>query len=215
MKAEVLLTCSQFKLKYCRSVSKIGAEQMTKVVSKSVVLTLACLFLGGCASQSVDRMRIKQAEKQPIAANNVKIYCSGAQSCEFERFDKQEIVNATTQRVNRDAIQKGYVHLVDNSFKDKGLYLTVPSTQAELVVRFYPISNKHAEVFHLIHNFKAKQNYTLKMYRKRFMTPGSLLSVSAPMPLCVDLLQAQKTIRRFCRPYDVLTGISEFVEQKI
>ncbi len=187
---------------------------MTKVVSYSV-LVLSGLLLSACSSQVVDRVHIQQAEKKPIAANSVKIFCSGAESCEFERFNSQEIVNVTSHRVNRDAIEKGYVQLSHDSFKNNGLFLSVPPAQAELVIRYYPISSKHAEVFHVIHNFKSNQSYTFKMYRKRFTTPGSLLSVSAPTPLCVDLLQGQKPIRRFCRPYDVLTGISEFVEQKI
>ncbi len=46
-------------------------------------------------------------------------------------------------------------------------------------------------------------------------TKGSLLNVSAPDPLCVDLVQNSKTIRRFCKPYNVLNGLGEFVEQKI
>jgi len=30
----------------------------------------------------------------------------------------------------------------------------------------------------------------------------------------VDLLQEQKVIRRFCKPYNVINGIAEFVEKK-
>jgi len=53
------------------------------------------------------------------------------------------------------------------------------------------------------------------MYRDRTRHQGSLLNVSAPDPLCVALQQDQKTIRRFCKPYNVLNGLGEFVEQKI
>ena len=54
------------------------------------------------------------------------------------------------------------------------------------------------------------------MYRKRNTTHStSLLKASVPDPLCVDLKQEQKTIRRFCKPYDALTGLGEFVEQKL
>ena len=31
----------------------------------------------------------------------------------------------------------------------------------------------------------------------------------------VELQQEQTTIRRFCKPYNVLNGLGEFVEQKI
>jgi len=53
------------------------------------------------------------------------------------------------------------------------------------------------------------------MFRDRSSRTGSLLNVSAPDPLCVDLQQEKRTIRRFCRPYNVLTGLGEFVEKKL
>jgi hypothetical protein len=71
-----------------------------------------------------------------------------------------------------------------------------------------------AERISVIHHFKPNTSYTFKMYRNRTKQAGSLLSVSAPDPLCVVLLQDQHPIRRFCKPYNVLTGLGEFVEQK-
>jgi hypothetical protein len=53
------------------------------------------------------------------------------------------------------------------------------------------------------------------MFRARSRHQGSLLNMSAPDPLCVDLKQNQRTIRRFCKPYNVLNGLGEFVEQKL
>ena len=54
------------------------------------------------------------------------------------------------------------------------------------------------------------------MYRQRTRQgSGSLLNVSAPTPLCVDMIQEKRTIRRFCRPHNAVTGVSEFIEQKI
>ncbi len=58
-----------------------------------------------------------------------------------------------------------------------------------MVIRFYPISRDRAETLHVFHQFKPKQRYTFKMYRERNKQQGSLLNVSAPEPLCVDLLQ--------------------------
>ena len=95
------------------------------------------------------------------------------------------------------------------------VYLSIPAKQYEVVIRFYPISPDRAEMFHVIHEFKPNQSYTFKMYRDREKRSGSLLNVSAPEPLCVDLQPEQHTIRRFCRPYDVVTGLGEFVEKKI
>lgn len=54
------------------------------------------------------------------------------------------------------------------------------------------------------------------MYRDRSKhTGGSLLNVSAPEPLCVAMEEGQRTIRRFCRPFNAVTGLGEFVEQKV
>ncbi|SPL72329.1 hypothetical protein [Acinetobacter stercoris] len=189
---------------------------MIKVGGLGVLIGISSLLIGGCASQQViDAGRINLAQKTLKAENNVSIHCSGAMKCEFERLNNQTIVDASSHRVDRKAIERGWVRLKNNSFKDNGLYLNVPPSQYEVIVRYYPISEQRAEMFHIIHNFKAHQNYTLKMYRKRFTTPGSLLNVSAPTPLCVDLLLEQRPIRRFCRPYNVLTGVSEFIEQRI
>ncbi len=52
------------------------------------------------------------------------------------------------------------------------------------------------------------------MYRDKSNRSGSLLNVSVPDPLCVDLEQDGHVIRRFCRPFDVTTGLGEFLEQK-
>ena len=44
---------------------------------------------------------------------------------------------------------------------------------------------------------------------------NQVANVSVPEPLCVELQEEKKTIRSFCRPYDVSTGLGEFVEKKI
>lgn len=190
---------------------------MSKCCSHIIVIGLLSVLLSACQSThfALDRLLIKQAEKRPNTNNKVKLYCMGAKSCEFSRIDQLEIVNDQSKRVNPDAIQKGYVHLTGNSRSQSDLYLTIPAQQHEVVVRFYPISNKHAEVFHIIHHFKANKNYHFTMYRQQGNKSGSLLNVSAPTPLCVEVREEQKLVRRFCRPHDAATGISEFVEEKI
>ena len=188
---------------------------MIKVFRRHILIALAGFMLSACqvTQQTTDRLKIKQAATFP--ENNVQIYCEGAENCEFQRLNKVVIVNDQTKRVNPEAIQKGWVRLTGHMLTDSGLYLTVPAQQHEMVIRFYPISEQHAEVFHVIHAFKANQRYHFKMYRKRKIGAGSLFNVSAPSPLCVDLLQEQRPIRRFCRPYNVMTGMGEFVEQRI
>lgn len=190
---------------------------MSKFRSHIIVVGLCSFVLSACQSThfALDRLLIKQVEKRPNTVNNVNIYCSGNKSCEFSRVDQLEIVNDQSKRVNPEAIRKGYVHLTGNAKNQSDLYLTIPAEQHEVILRFYPISNKHAEVFHLIHQFKANKSYQLTMYRQQGNKSGSLLNVSAPTPLCVDVREEQKLVRRFCRPHNAVTGISEFVEEKI
>ncbi|MDM1245978.1 hypothetical protein ACFODO_01905 [Acinetobacter sichuanensis] len=187
---------------------------MIKVFDYRIMIGVLSLALSAC--QTTDILRVKTAENKPHnPLNNVTLYCTGAESCEFGRLGNMVLIDADTHRINPAAIKQGYLKLSKKESKKTSLYLTVPANQYELVIRFYPISQQHAEVFHVIHRFKANQHYTFKMYRKRSESSGSLLNVSAPSPLCVDMLQGQKVIRRFCRPYNAETGLSEYIEQKI
>lgn len=173
------------------------------------------LLLSAC--QLVDTAQIKQVPETKATQNNALIYCTGTNNCEFERFNAIQIMDSDQHKVYREAIQAKILRLQRSHVgKKNALYLSVPAGSHELVVRFYPVSKDRAEKLHLIHNFKAKSRYTLHMYRKRNSTQStSLLNASVPDPLCVDLKQAQKTIRRFCKPYDALIGLGEFVEQKL
>lgn len=181
----------------------------------------SCLALGSMvmlsACQLVDTAQIKHISENKLTQNNALIYCTGTENCEFERLNNIQIVDSETHKVYREAIKAGVLRLQENYVgKNNSLYLSVPATQHELVVRFYPVSKDKAEKLHFIHAFKAKKRYTLKMYRQRSHSPSaSLLQTSAPDPLCVDLQQEQKTIRRFCKPHDALTGHSEFTERKL
>ena len=186
---------------------------MTKNLAYSLLMVFGSSVLGAC--QMFDAVKGHPDSKSDVNQNTVQIYCSGAESCQFGRLDDLIVVNEKTQRINSDAVKRGWVKYTESTELNKQLYLYVPAKQHELVIRFYPISQQHAEVFHVIHRFKANQKYTFKMYRDRKQNSGSLLNVSAPPPLCVDLLQKTRVIRRFCRPYDVVTGVSEYIEQKI
>ena len=167
------------------------------------------------ACQTIDTKRIKNVKETESTKNNALIYCAGTENCEFERLDQLMIVDATGHKVQRAAIKAGIVRLNGQSLSEPNpVYLSVPPGQHEVVIRFYPISPDKAESLHVIHNFRSKQKYSFNMYRDRSKNKGSLLDKSAPDPLCVDLKQGNKTIRRFCRPYNVLTGLGEFVEKK-
>src|SRR5690606_19023458 len=167
------------------------------------------------ACQSIDNVRIKHVKETKSTELNALIFCSGTEQCEFERLDQIHIVDAQSHRVSREAIQQGIVRLKEKSLNDANpLFLSVPKGPHELVIRFYPISTDRAETLHVFHNFISQKHYTFKMYRDRTHHKGNLLNASAPDPLCVELQQEQMTIRRFCKPYNVLNGLGEFVEQK-
>ena len=188
--------------------------RMNKIGFGGLVLS-AVTLLSAC--QLIDTAKIKQSPETKETQNNALISCAGTANCEFERFNAIQIMDGETHKVYRQAIQANILRLRQNRLgKSNALYLSVPAGQHELVVRFYPVSQDRAETLHLIHKFKAKNRYTLFMYRQRSSNQStSLLNASAPDPLCVDLKQAQTTIRRFCKPYNALTGLGEFVEQKL
>ena len=108
------------------------------------------------------------------------------------------MVDAQTRRISNQAIHQGIVRLQGSVLSQtNSLYLSVPAKQYEVVIRFYPISPDRAETFHVIHQFNANHRYTFKMYRDKSNRSGSLLNVSVPDPLCVDLEQDGHVIRRF------------------
>ena len=191
---------------------------MKRRLAYSILLCLgAATTLTACqnAPNVVDQVRIVQNTLES-KADNTTLYCSGVENCEFERINDIVVMDAKSHRISRQAMEHGIIRLDGSVFSRKQqIYLSIPAKQYEVVIRFYPISPDRAEMFHVIHEFKPNQSYTFKMYRDREKRSGSLLNVSAPEPLCVDLQQEQHTIRRFCRPYDVVTGVGEFVEKKI
>ena len=191
---------------------------MKRRLAYSILLCLGlATTLTACqnAPTVVDQVRIAQNTLEN-KVNNATLYCSGTESCEFERINDIVVMDAKSHRISRQAMEHGIIRLDGSVFSRKQqVYLSIPAKQYEVVIRFYPISPDRAEIFHVIHEFKPNQSYTFKMYRDREKRSGSLLNVSAPEPLCVDLQQEQHTIRRFCRPYDVSTGLGEFVEKKI
>ena len=191
---------------------------MKRRLAYSILLCLGlATTLTACqnAPNVVDQVRIAQNTLES-KADNATLYCSGVENCEFERIGDIAVIDAKSHRISQQAMDRGIVRLHGSVFSRKQqVYLSIPAKQYEVVIRFYPISPDRAEIFHVIHEFKPHQRYTFKMYRDREKRSGSLLNVSAPEPLCVDLQQEQHTIRRFCRPYDVSTGLGEFVEKKI
>ncbi|WP_216935217.1 MULTISPECIES: hypothetical protein [unclassified Acinetobacter] len=179
-------------------------------------LALSTVSVLMTACQSIDTMKLRHAKANIESKNNALIYCTGTPDCQFERLNQTIIVKADNGRISDAAQKQKLVRLqAKNLNQVNPIYLSVPAGQHELVVRFYPITKDKAETLHVFHHFQATKTYTLKMFRDRSARSSSLLNASAPDPLCVDLVQEQKTIRRFCKPYNVVNGIAEFVEKKI
>ena len=177
---------------------------------------LGALVASFSACQSIDSSYLKNVKETERRKKNALIYCARTENCEFERFDKIRISNAESRRLEKVAVKSGILRLQTQSLRNRNpIYLSVPAGQHEVVIRFYPISKDKAEEWNVIHKFNASQRYTFKMYRNRSKQQGSLLNVSAPDPLCVDLIQERTIIRRFCKPYNVLTGLGEFAEKKL
>jgi hypothetical protein len=188
---------------------------MTRSAKKLGFLSLVVsTLLAGC--QTWDTARIKNIKETESTKNNALIFCKGTETCEFERLDSIRIFEDHQHRISKDAVSKKIVRLNGNLLTDQNaLYLSVSPQQHEIVIRFYPISKDKAEKLLVIHKFEPKQRYTFRMYRNRGTGSGSLLNVSAPEPLCVDLIEGEKTVRRFCKPYNVLNGLGEFTEKKL
>ncbi|MFU8925617.1 hypothetical protein [Acinetobacter puyangensis] len=176
----------------------------------------AMMLLSGCQSTNtvVDAYKILQQPHSEL--NTLYLSCAAAQGCDFARVDDVTVIDEQTHRPTKQAIERGMIRLEGSVFSINHQYaLSLISGEHEVAVRFYPVSNQRAEKFHLIHSFLAGHEYKLIMFRQKAVSNGSLLNVAMPGALCVDLLQDNIALRRFCRPFNVVTGLGEFVEQRI
>ena len=186
------------------SATRIGALGMMVV----------CLAACQNSAQVVDGYKILQSVVESKGVT--KLSCGAKLGCDFERIDDVAVIDEETKRPTATAIEQGLVRIEGSVFSPTHEYaLSITEGDHEIAVRFYPVSVERAERFHLIHNFQAKHRYQLQMYRQRDEVGQSLLSVATPGKLCVDLLQDQIALRRFCRDHDVMTGLGEFIEQDI
>lgn len=189
-----------------------------RVAYFTIIGLLSTLFLVGCQTQPsvnkvVDTYKILQNQDERKTAY---LSCSASINCYFNRVDDIVILDEKTHRPTSKAIEQGILRLEGSLFSLQHQYaLSLLSGEHEVVVMFYPVSEERSEKFHLIHNFMSGYNYKIVMYRQKPAVSGSLLQVATPGQLCVDLLQDDIAIRRFCRPYNVMTGLGEFVEKQI
>lgn len=187
------------------------------IIKSYVAMLFACMILVGLsACSSLPSSNTANLTATHHAEDTAYLSCTGVSYCQFERIDNIQLVNPDNDWLTMQALRTGMIKLKDTNIK-KGKVafdLTVSAQQHEISVKFYPVSEYRAEKFTIIHKFQAGQHYQLMMYRQR-AEQESLLEVSTPEPLCVDLQQGKTTIRRFCRTHDAVTGFGEFVEQNL
>ncbi len=188
--------------------------------SRISILSLVMMGLVACQNSTqivesyVDSYKI--LKNRDDSNDAMYLSCQAKQGCDFERVNDVLVIDEETKRPTMEAIDKGLVRLEGSVFSINHDYaVSLPAGDHEVAVRFYPVSLERAERFHLIHKFQAGHNYQLRMHRQRENTGQSLLSVATPGKLCVDLLQDQIALRRFCRDHNVMTGLGEFIEQDI
>lgn len=194
----------------------------------AMALTLGMALLVGCSSQPpAQSQRVVTLSERahavaltfwrsPEERHLATVHCSGGLQCRFTALNQMILLDGKTG-IPTEAAQKAAVFRYESmSQQPYALYhLAVTEGLHELRLQFYPVTLERAEQFTLIHQFKAGREYQLRLFRDRQVQAGSLLAMAAPNPLCVDLAENQRVIRRFCRPFDPKTGLGEFIEAKL
>lgn len=159
-----------------------------------------------------------------VATAPMRLACNATIDCYFDHVGQWQRQDLMRYQVSADTVKTASWRptwldlrtrkpVILKPYKQQNLQ--IPAASYNVAVVFYPRSLDRAENFHLFHQFEAKHDYLLKMYRKRNSNVGSLLNVSVPDPLCVDLYQDATVIRRFCRSFDAVKNSGEFIEQKL
>lgn len=182
----------------------------------AVMLFAGVMAIGLSACHNLPSSQTTNLTASSLSQEVAHLSCTGVSYCQFERIDDIQLINPDNDWLTMQALRTGMIKLKSSNIKQGKVVfdLTISAQQHEISVKFYPISEYRAEKFTIIHKFQAGQHYQLVMYRQRIQHE-SLLEVSAPDPLCVDLQQGGTTIRSFCRTHDAMTGFGEFVEQQL
>ncbi len=209
----------RINLKALKRLSKRSPAQY--ILNVLMVVSTAVLLTGfaGCHSFSALKTRpvwlmpnlnTPQEDMSGIAS----VHCSGGVGCQFVSLNNIELLNPKgepTEHGKTDAVLR-FESTASNYGSQYYLALTAAPHDVELI--FFPISHDRVEKFNLTHRFKAGHRYDLKLYRQEREQSASLLSLAGPAPLCVDVLDDDKVVRRFCRTYGFQTMTTSFVEQK-
>lgn len=195
-------------------------------------LLSGCQFLTGYQQLETAESAEEWAGKINAVAGETNIACFGTYHCEITRIDNTMIVSPDTHLpVNNsmlvEAPKSGDVTPLSDSRSVKivplaksgtdGLinyYARVKPVKREVLVNFYPQDNlDYVERFAIIHEF-VEGSYQLRAYQKKpKQDSGSLLENASPNPLCIELVQDGKTVRRFCKQDDA-EHQGEFVETR-
>lgn len=197
------------------------------VVALSITV-LSAAVLAGCSSQPLSAQQPVVALSEPMHDRTLTfwrspaerhlatVHCSGGLQCRFITLNETILLDSKTGVPTEAAQTSAVLRYESMQHQPHALYhLAVTEGLHELRLQFYPVTLERAEQFTVIHQFKAGHDYQLNLFRDRQEQAGSLLAMAAPNPLCVDLTENRRLIRRFCRPFDPKTGLGEFIEAKL
>ncbi len=184
-------------------------------------------LLVGCQSASVPNIPVVQVPPpvatQPGAATamevvaikggGIDVRCSGGVGCTFIDVDGAQV---PLYRAGRTTASDGVPYKTQyHEPVSLRRHIRVQPGKREFKLDFYPLTPDRAEQFKIIHTVVAGRQYELHQYFQRAPRHGgSLLEQAPPEPLCVDLLENNKKIRKFCRSHNGTNGLGEFVEQQ-
>ncbi|XID74699.1 hypothetical protein ACF3NA_09310 [Alkanindiges sp. WGS2144] len=186
-----------------------------------VIGLAACQWMPGKSGQSKPYLSPAKIDilQSPTPQGLTSLHCIGNIRCEFAKLNNVVVINEITRQPTDEAIHASMVRFEPDALGNQPAskyFVAMQPGVSEVKLRFYPVTLDRAENFSLIHNFRAGRSYYLSMFRQRINTgSSSLLSMAAPEPLCVQLLEEHQVIRRFCRPFDPSTGLGEFIEQRV
>ena len=205
-------------------------EHLVAMFKKSLMGLAFALFGGSLIGCQHDSNLIKQTQphlsaasikvlESPLPTGLVALHCTGMVSCEFAKLNDVVVVNDLTKQITNEAISASIVRFESTKAADQLVskyFVGMQPGKNEIKLRFYPITADRAENFSLIHSFRAGKTYQVSMYRKHpTKDSSSVLNIATPEPLCVQLHEDEKVVRRFCRPFDPSTGLGEFIEQRV
>jgi len=213
---------NQHPIAMCKGTVNTSTRLPIRALSSLLFVSVMALTGAGCHSykpltpQPAAKLPSLNDDSLADASGVASVHCSGGIGCQFLALNGVQLLNADsgepTDHGKNDAILRFESPVANFSSQ---YFLALSAAPHDVDVQFYPITRSKPEFFGVTHRFKAGHRYDLNLYRQQREQSGSLLSLAAPAPLCVDLLDNGQLVRRFCRNYDFQAASTSFVEQKI